>query len=133
MLRVRLGYLTAFTQRRQQIAARYLTEISNPWITTLAPPLRTEQHVYHLFVVTTEFREQLQEHLKKSGIETLIHYPVSADHQVALLGIATDPQGLPNSHIHAATCLSLPCQPQLTDAEVDSVIAAVNSFKPLES
>ncbi len=133
MLRVRLGYLTEFTQRRQEIAARYLAEISNPWVTTLAPPLSTEQHVYHLFVVTTKFREQLQDHLKKSGIETLIHYPVSADHQVALQGIATDPQGLPHAHTHAATCLSLPCQPQLTDAEVESVIAAVNSFKPLES
>jgi dTDP-4-amino-4,6-dideoxygalactose transaminase len=133
ILRVRLDYLSSFTQRRQEIADLYLTGISNPWVTTLAAPLNTEQHVYHLFVVTTNFREQLQNHLREAGIETLIHYPISADHQVALQGIATDPQGLPHSHLHATTCLSLPCQPQLTDAEVDSVISAVNSFTPLES
>ena len=133
ILRVRLGYLTAFTQRRQEIAARYLAEISNQYVKTLAAPLDTEQHVYHLFVVTTDFREQLQNHLKDNGIETLIHYPISADHQVALQGIAFDPQGLSHSHRHATTCLSLPCQPQLTDAEVESVISAVNSFTPVES
>ena len=130
LLRVRLAHLASFTQRRQEIAAQYLSEISNPWVTPLAAPLSQEQHVYHLFVVTTDFREELQNHLRDSGIETLIHYPISADHQVALAGIATDPEGLPQSHHHAQTCLSLPCQPQLTDAEVDAVIAAVNSFKP---
>lgn len=133
ILRVRLGYLDSFTRRRQEIAARYLAEISNPWVTPLAAPLATEQHVYHLFVVTTDFREELQNYLRENGIETLIHYPISADHQVALRGIATDPQGLPNAHRHATTCLSLPCQPQLTDSEVDSVIAAVNSFEPRNS
>jgi len=130
ILRVRLGYLPEFTQRRQEIAARYLAGISNPWVSPLAAPLSADQHVFHLFVVTTNFREQLQAHLKENEIETLIHYPISADNQIALQGIATDPEGLPHAHLHAQTCLSLPCQPQLTDAEVDAVIASVNSFKP---
>jgi dTDP-4-amino-4,6-dideoxygalactose transaminase len=89
--------------------------------------------VYHLFVFTTPFREQLQKHLAQSGVETLIHYPLSADQQVALAGIATDPQGLPHAREHAETCLSIPCQPQLTDTELDHVIASVNSFSPQES
>jgi len=133
ILRVRLGYLDSFTQRRQEIAARYLAEISNSWATPLAAPLNTEQHVYHLFVVTTDFRDELQEHLRKNDVETLIHYPISADNQVALQGITTDPGGLPHAHRHAQTCLSLPCQPQLTGVEIESVIAAVNSFTPRES
>lgn len=132
ILRVRLGYLTSFTQRRQEIAARYLAEISNAWVTPLAVPLSVEQHVYHLFVVTSNFREQLQRHLMEHGIETLIHYPISADNQIALQGIVIDSSGLPNAHQHAQTCLSLPCQPQLTDAEVESVITSVNSFVPQE-
>lgn len=130
LLTVRLGYLDSFTQRRQEIAARYLVEISNPCVRLLATPLNASEHVYHLFVVTTDYREQLQEHLRVAGVETLIHYPISADHQEALAGIATDPQGLPHAHKHAKTCLSLPCQPQLTDSEVAAVIAAVNSFVP---
>jgi dTDP-4-amino-4,6-dideoxygalactose transaminase len=128
LLRVRLHYLDSFTQRRQEIAARYLSEISNSFVTPLAAPLDPSEHVYHLFVVTTGHRVQLQEHLHNEGVETLIHYPISADQQVALTGITTDPQGLPNSHRHAETCLSLPCQPQMTDTEINAVIAAVNSF-----
>jgi dTDP-4-amino-4,6-dideoxygalactose transaminase len=86
--------------------------------------------VYHLFAVTTDYRDQLQDHLRDQGIETLIHYPISADNQEALAGIAIDPKGLPHAHRHAQTCLSLPCQPQLTDSEVAAVIATVNSFVP---
>lgn len=130
ILRVRLGWLEAFTKRRQEVAARYLNELSNIWVQPLAQPLSPEQHVYHLFVVVSDYRDELAEHLRAQGVETLIHYPISADNQVALTGIAADPRGLVNSHRHAATCLSIPCHPQLTDSEIDQVIAAVNSFEP---
>lgn len=133
ILQVRLNWLDAFTKRRQEIAARYLAELNNPWVKTLAAPLAPEQHVYHLFVVTSDFRDELAAHLKSHGVETLIHYPISADNQRALTGIATDPAGLTNSHRHAATCLSIPCQPQLTDSEIDQVVAAINSFAPEKS
>jgi dTDP-4-amino-4,6-dideoxygalactose transaminase len=130
ILRVRLNWLDEFTDRRKQIAARYRAEINNHSVKLLAAPLNPDEHVYHLFVFTTPFREQLQKHLMDSGVETLIHYPISADQQVALAGVATDPQGLPNAREHAETCLSIPCHPQLTDVEVDQVIASVNSFSP---
>jgi dTDP-4-amino-4,6-dideoxygalactose transaminase len=130
ILRVRRNWLDKFTARRKQIAARYRAEITNQWVKLLAAPRDPDEHVYHLFVFTTPFREQLQKHLTDSGVETLIHYPISADQQVALAGIATDPQGLPNAREHAETCLSIPCHPQLTDVEVDHVIASVNSFSP---
>ncbi len=133
ILRVRLNWLDEFTARRKQIASRYRSEINNQWVKLLAAPLNPDQHVYHLFVFTTPFREQLQKHLAQSGVETLIHYPISADQQVALAGIATDPQGLPHAREHAETCLSIPCHPQLTDTELDHVIASVNSFSPQES
>ena len=133
ILRVRLAWLPEFTARRQEVASKYHARIKNQWVRPLAPPLNLEQHVYHLFVVTTPHREQLERHLRDSDIETLIHYPISADQQVALNGIATDPEGLPNSHAHANTCLSIPCHPQLTDAEVEQVVDAINSFTPEDS
>jgi dTDP-4-amino-4,6-dideoxygalactose transaminase len=133
ILRVRLNWLDEFTARRKQIASRYRSEINNQWVKLLAAPLNPDQHVYHLFVFTTPFREKLQKHLAQSGVETLIHYPISADQQVALAGIATDPQGLPHAREHAETCLSIPCHPQLSDTELDHVIASVNSFSPQES
>ena len=57
-----------------------------------------------------------------------IHYPVPVHRQEPCLDILRDPEGLPNSDEHARTCLSIPCQPQLTDDEVTSVIAAVNAL-----
>jgi dTDP-4-amino-4,6-dideoxygalactose transaminase len=133
LLRVRLAWLPEFTARRQEVASKYHAGIENQWVHPLAPPPSQEQHVYHLFVVTTPHREKLQQHLHDRGVETLIHYPISADQQVALAGIATDPQGLPNSHAHANNCLSIPCHPQLTDAEVEQVVDAINSFTPEDS
>jgi dTDP-4-amino-4,6-dideoxygalactose transaminase len=133
ILRVRLNWLDEFTARRRQIAIHYRAGITNKWVKLLAAPLSPDEHVYHLFVFTTPFREQLQQHLAQSGVETLIHYPISADQQVALIGITTDPQGLPHAREHAETCLSIPCHPQLTDTELDHVIASVNSFSPQES
>ena len=133
ILRVRLNWLDEFTARRKQIALRYKAGITNQWVKLLAAPLDPEQHVYHLFVLTTPYRDQLQKHLTESGVETLIHYPISAEQQVALKGVATDPHGLPYSQEHADTCLSIPCHPQLTDTDLDHVIASVNSFVPRES
>ena len=130
LLSVRLAWLPEFTARRQQVAHMYFEGITNPAVTLLAPPLSHESHVYHLFVLTTQYRQALTEHLSSKGVQTLIHYPISADKQVALAGIATDPAGLPNAHRHAETCLSIPCHPQLTDADVAVVIEAINSFSP---
>ena len=130
LLSVRLQWLPEFTARRQQIAHQYRAGITNPAVTLLAAPTSPSAHVYHLFVITTDHREELIRHLEANGVQTLIHYPISADDQVALAGITTDPQGLSNAHKHAETCLSLPCHPQLGDADVAAVINAVNSFVP---
>jgi len=130
LLSVRLQWLPSFTSRRQQVAKMYFDGISNEHVTLLARPESTESHVYHLFVITTNHRVELAEHLESCGIQTLIHYPISAENQVALAGVITDPNGLPNSHQHAITCISLPCHPQLTDSDVKAVIDAVNSFEP---
>jgi dTDP-4-amino-4,6-dideoxygalactose transaminase len=130
LLSVRLEWLPEFTARRQQVAQMYFEGIKNSAVTLLDPPQSLESHVYHLFVITTEYRQELTDHLTAKGVQSLIHYPISADNQVALAGIATDPQGLTNAHRHAESCLSIPCHPQMTDAEVEVVIEAINSFNP---
>ena len=73
ILNVRLGWLTKFTERRRQIASRYLAEIDNPKIGHMAPPVSVENHVYHLFVIKCSMRERLTEHLRSNGIGCLIH------------------------------------------------------------
>lgn len=128
MLSERLKWLQEFTERRQEIALTYRSSIANLHVNQLAPPEEYDAHVYHLYVVTCKQREILQSHLHKN-IQALIHYPVCIHQQAPCVSIKRDPLGLPNSELHAATCLSLPCHPQMSDADVATVITAVNSFQ----
>jgi dTDP-4-amino-4,6-dideoxygalactose transaminase len=83
-------------------------------------------HVFHQYVVRSTARDRLRDALTARGIGTNIHYPVPVHLQPAYRGrIALDPAGLPESEAAAREGLSLPMYPQLDDAAVACVIAAV--------
>lgn len=129
ILSERLRWLDTFTKQRQGVAGRYTVGISNEFVSPLAQPATTESHVYHLFVVKTKHRDELQTHLMESGIQSYIHYPIPIHRQSPCVNVKRDPNGLLESELYADQCLSLPCHPQLTDDEVAQVIAAVNTFQ----
>lgn len=129
MLSERLKWLPEFTARRQAIAAAYRAAIVTPHVTHLAPPQEAAAHVSHLYVITCDDREALQQHLLKHQVRTLIHYPIPVHRQEPCRDIARDPQGLVHSERHAATCLSLPCHPQMSNNDVTAVINAVNAYR----
>lgn len=124
-LDVKLKGLATETQRRREIACAYTAGIQNPAIQT--PQWSGgEDHVFHLYVVECDVREDLQKHLEVAGVQTLIHYPVAPHKQQAYKEYAH--LNLPvTEHIHQAV-LSLPMGPHLTDAQVQHVIKACNSF-----
>jgi dTDP-4-amino-4,6-dideoxygalactose transaminase len=126
----KMEYLPLETRRRQQIGALYNDHIINENIKLQERPAELAAHVYHLYPVTTEYREQLQNHLHDCGIQTLIHYPVPAHQQAALPSLKKDREGLPNTEKHADQCLSIPIHPHLTDSEIDQVIECLNDFNP---
>lgn len=128
LLLKRLPYLHAWTERRRSIACRYWHELTHPELELLVPPSDPTSHVHHLFVLRTPRRDALQSHLEATGIKTLIHYPVPCHRQHALDAHRIDPSGLKITEHHAATCLSLPIHPFLSDDDVGRVIAACNSF-----
>jgi len=103
--------------------------MNNPLVRLLAGPAESSAHVYHLFVVTCVQRQSLQAHLQKREVQSLIHYPIPVHHQEPCRDIRRDPEGLTTSERHAASCLSLPSHPQMSDADVRAVIDAVNSFQ----
>ena len=124
-LQVKLQHLDADNTRRREIARQYITAIDNPLV-TLPVADSCDNHVYHIFAVTSPLRDKLQQYLKEQGIETLIHYPIPPHKQEALREYAH--LQLPvTEHIHAC-CLSLPCHPAMSDSEVEKVIHAVNNF-----
>ena len=129
ILRTRLRWLLALTDRRREIARSYRERIRSGAVEMLAAPQEEQAHVYHLFVVRCARRDALQAHLRARGVESLIHYPVPVHLQPPCREVRRDPAGLGESERHAATCLSLPCHPAMTDAEVGQVIDAVNAFE----
>jgi dTDP-4-amino-4,6-dideoxygalactose transaminase len=129
MLAERLKWLQPLTEQRRQIAAAYRAGITNTTIRQLAAPEEPTAHVYHLYIVTCPQRDALQAHLHSQGVQALIHYPVPVHEQIPCQSLQRDPQGLNASENHATQCLSLPCHPQMTEADIHQVITAVNAFK----
>ncbi len=83
-------------------------------------------HVYHLFVVRSESRAAVQQHLASVGIETLIHYPTSISRQGALAG--QSPAACPEAERACADVLSLPLHPALGDEDIDAIATAVKEM-----
>jgi dTDP-4-amino-4,6-dideoxygalactose transaminase len=87
-----------------------------------------ERHSHHLFVVTFSERDELQAHMRDSGVESLINYPIPIHHQHALGQLACDSTGLMRSEEHAVRCVSLPCHPMLSELNVLKIVDCLNKF-----
>ncbi|MGA6730216.1 DegT/DnrJ/EryC1/StrS family aminotransferase [Escherichia coli] len=125
MLRVKLKYLDSDTNRRRTIAKKYLSKIKNPKI-ELPYIGEDENHVWHLFVIKTNYREALQRYMKDNGVQTLIHYPIPPHLQNAYSQY--NKLSLPITEEIHKTVLSIPMSPTLSDEEINRVISIVNGF-----
>ncbi len=126
-LRVKLPHLDEDNAKRRAIVERYVREIHNPLIELPALPVDPEQHVWHVFAVTCAERERLQKHLETNGIQTNIHYPIPPHKQGAYAELSE--LSFPISEKMHREILSLPMSPVLTDDEVGTIIATLNSFR----
>jgi dTDP-4-amino-4,6-dideoxygalactose transaminase len=130
LLRVKLRYLDAWNAARRERAAWYRALFSG---LPLERPVDAPGHVYHLYVITCDQRDDLRQHLAAAGIGSDVHYPLPAHMQPAYTaqpGLVR-PQGpdtLPHSERQAGRVLSLPLYPELTHAEVEQVGAAVRAW-----
>ena len=128
VLRVKLPQLPGWTAQRQEVARLYNDHLAG--LGDLILPITAEgaTHVYHLYVVRTARRDALQQHLAAQGVGTLIHYPVPAHLQQAYQHLNLPAGSFPLAEEIAATCLSLPMWPGMTESHVAAVAAAVRSF-----
>ncbi|MBU3682191.1 MAG: aminotransferase [Flavobacterium sp.] len=124
-LRIKLPFLDRDNAYRRAIAARYSTEITNPKIQL---PIYTGQadQVFHLYVIRTAQRDQLQDYLTQQEIQTLIHYPIPPHKQNALS--AWNTQSFPVTEAIHREVLSLPISPVMSHEQVDRVITVLNSY-----
>lgn len=127
LLRVKLKVLDEWNARRAQVAARYLDGLKEAGLTLPFVPQGMRPN-WHLFVVRSPNRDALQEHLRRQGIETLIHYPVPPHLQPAYREMGMTAGTFPITERIHREALSLPMGPHLTVDEVEAVIAAVRAF-----
>ena len=127
VLRVKLPLLDEWNQRRRRVAARYLDGLRGTAL-RLASTAPGADPVWHLFVVRSDARDRLQEHLTKNGVQTLIHYPIPPHRQAAYTDLGYTVGAFPIAERIHRECLSLPIGPHLTEAQAGDVIDAVRSF-----
>jgi dTDP-3-amino-3,4,6-trideoxy-alpha-D-glucose transaminase len=123
ILRARLPFLPQWTVRRRELAADYRAALppSSP------VPEHDRGHVYHLFPMRSAARDGLQAHLRSTGIETLIHYPVPLPRQLAFA--ACEPSAAPVADRAAGELLSLPLHPRLCREDVARVAGVVREYQ----
>ena len=133
ILLAKLPHLNSWNSRRQDIAARYCAGIKNPQVRVTPVPANSKSHVWHVFSVFCENRDDLQMFLKEHGVETLIHYPIPPHLQEAFDGALSRGElrhgPLPIAEKLAQTELSIPMGPSMTDEQVSYVIEVINSYK----
>ena len=127
LLRVRLKHLDEWNSRRARIAMIYLAELRE---TDLRLPAVCEgaDPVWHLFVVRSKSRDELQRYLKSCGVNTLVHYPIPPHLQEAYKDANFAETYSISEAIHREA-LSLPMGPHLSEEEAMRVVASARSFR----
>jgi dTDP-4-amino-4,6-dideoxygalactose transaminase len=129
MLRAKLTRLDEWNERRKRVAADYLHSLEGapdlvlPYVPPYADP------VWHLFVVRHGERDELQQHLSRAGVGTLIHYPLPPHLQEAYAELGYASNSFPVAEDMARAVLSLPMGPHLSAEEVSQVTSALSSFR----
>lgn len=124
-LRIKLPNLAAENDKRRVVAKRYLSEIKNDKI-RLPFYDGSNNHVFHLFVIRTDKRDELQQYLLNNGIQTMIHYPIAPHKQKAMKDYHH--LSFPITEKMHDEVLSLPMSPVLTDGEITHIIKTINAY-----
>jgi dTDP-4-amino-4,6-dideoxygalactose transaminase len=125
VLSVKLRHLDAWNARRRAIAARYFEGLKRAEGLSLMPPNDWWEPIWHIFPVFHARRDEFRTRLEALGVQSGVHYPRPVHLQPAYSFLGYKPGDFPIAEELAATEISLPMFPELSDADVDQVIDAV--------
>jgi dTDP-4-amino-4,6-dideoxygalactose transaminase len=129
VLRVKLKYIDQWNAARRRHARLYNKGLNE---SGLILPIEAEgrDSVFHLYVVRTDQREQLQKCLQQEGISTGIHYPIPIHLQPAYKDLGYELGDFPITEQFAEQILSLPMYPELSGSAIERTVAAVQAYLP---
>jgi len=129
VLRVKLKRVDQWSQRRRDLARIYDESLGEAAMALPFTPAGYE-HVYHLYVIECEGRDALQAYLASKGITALTHYPIAIHQQEGFpWGHPARVGALPVTEKSAASVLSLPMYPELTEQEVRRVVEEILAWE----
>jgi dTDP-4-amino-4,6-dideoxygalactose transaminase len=128
ILNVKLPYLAEWTAARQRVAARYdelLSDVAGIVVPEVAPH---REHVYHLYVIRCEERDQLKKHLAQRSVSTTLNYPRALPFYPAYSYLRHQPSDFPIAYANQSRILSLPIYPEMTDEMIEYVAAELTAW-----
>ncbi|HEY5524519.1 MAG TPA: DegT/DnrJ/EryC1/StrS family aminotransferase [Clostridium sp.] len=127
-LRIKLKKLDKWNEERRKIAQKYIDGINNP---NIIKPIEVDyaKHVWHLFVIRTEKRNEFEKYLKDNGIGTTIHYPIPMHLQKAYKELKISKGSLPLAEIISNEVISLPMWYGMKEEEVEYIIDRMNNWR----
>jgi dTDP-4-amino-4,6-dideoxygalactose transaminase len=131
ILRVKLGYLEAWTEARRAAAGRYDTLLRESEVERPAAA-QWARHVYHVYAVRCRNRSAYRDALASRGVHTGIHYPVPVHLLPAFADLGYAKGAFPESERAADEVLSLPMFPELTPEQSECVATALREFEGAE-
>ena len=128
VLGVKLKYLSEWTEKRRAVAAKYNKLLSGVGDIILPKEMSFAKHVFHLYVIQTTKRNELQKFLMKNEIGTGLHYPIPLHLQKCFKHLGYQKGDFPVSEKLSERCLSLPIYAELSDAQIEYVCENIRRF-----
>ncbi|MFO0322848.1 MAG: DegT/DnrJ/EryC1/StrS family aminotransferase [Bacteroidota bacterium] len=128
ILSAKLPHIKEWNEKRIQFAALYSKLLKD--VEQITTPLvrHNTKHTFHLYVIRTKLRNELQTYLKEFGIETQIHYPVPLPFVKAYQYLKHTPSDFPVAYQYQSEILSLPMYPELKKEEIEFVVLKIKDF-----
>jgi dTDP-4-amino-4,6-dideoxygalactose transaminase len=123
-----LPQVAAHTDRRREIAARYDQAFRDLPGVRVPPRNSADRHVFHMYMLQVERRDELLAHLGRRGISAKVHYPTPLHLQPASRHLGYCEGDFPVAEAQAKRLISLPAHPYLHEEEVERVVEEVSTF-----
>ena len=129
VLRVKLPNLDRWNENRRATAKKYFEGIKNSLIKLPLKSTEEFEHIYHVFVIRCDKRDELEKYLNDNGIGTVKHYPIPMHEQECYKDLGINHGELPIAEEISRTVLSIPMYYGMTEDEINYVIKTINKFK----
>ena len=127
ILQAKLPHLDSWNEKRREISQRYSSGLE-PLGIGVPVERAWGRHVYHLYIIRTPRRDELQAYLKQKGIASEVYYPLPPHLSVPCRKLGYKEGDFPHAELASRETLALPLYPELTLSQQDDVIAAVRGF-----